>query len=70
MNIGIVVLALACVIFFLGMTFAMIFDSLLPEEEYIKNNTGRYAVYGVEAGLVLMIIGCILLPVGIVIIVI
>ena len=54
MNIGIDFIIAACALFFIGIVLAMIFDRKFSKW-----------CFGIYAGIVLMIIGVVLLPVGV-----
>lgn len=65
MNIGIDFIIAACALFFIGIVLAMIFDSQLSEEDCMTNRKFSKWCFGIYAGIVLMIIGVVLLPVGV-----
>lgn len=66
MNIGIDFIIAACALFFISIVLAMIFDSQLSEEDCMTNRKFSKWCFGIYAGIVLMIIGVLLLPVGVV----
>ena len=66
MNIGIGLIIAACALFFIGIVLAMIFDSQLSEEDCMINRKFLKWCFGIYTGIILMIIGVLLLPVGVV----
>lgn len=66
MNIGIDFIIAACALFFIGIVLAMIFDSQLSEEDCMTNRKFLKWCFGIYTGIILMIIGVLLLPVGVV----